>query len=119
MSWARLERLAGAPLDGQAIAADSPATDAGEAGDGSLPQDSAGQQPPIGTSQAAESETQRSEEPADEPTESAGEPPPRARRPSQARPLWTCVMHPQVHEAHPGPCPICGMPLTLREGDTP
>ena len=25
--------------------------------------------------------------------------------------LWTCKMHPQVIEDHPGDCPICGMPL--------
>jgi len=24
---------------------------------------------------------------------------------------YTCVMHPQVHESKPGPCPICHMPL--------
>jgi multidrug efflux pump subunit AcrA (membrane-fusion protein) len=24
---------------------------------------------------------------------------------------YTCTMHPQVHQSHPGPCPICGMPL--------
>lgn len=24
---------------------------------------------------------------------------------------YTCSMHPQVHADHPGPCPICGMPL--------
>jgi Cu(I)/Ag(I) efflux system membrane fusion protein len=24
---------------------------------------------------------------------------------------WTCTMHPQVHQDHPGNCPICGMPL--------
>lgn len=31
---------------------------------------------------------------------------------------WTCPMHPSVHEAHPGACPICGMqlvPVTKRE----
>lgn len=26
--------------------------------------------------------------------------------------LWTCGMHPQVIQDHPGNCPICGMPLT-------
>jgi Cu+-exporting ATPase len=25
--------------------------------------------------------------------------------------LWTCPMHPQVRQDHPGPCPICGMAL--------
>src|SRR4030095_11277900 len=24
---------------------------------------------------------------------------------------YTCSMHPSVHEAHPGKCPICGMDL--------
>ncbi|MGD9160594.1 MAG: efflux RND transporter periplasmic adaptor subunit [Desulfobacteraceae bacterium] len=24
---------------------------------------------------------------------------------------WTCSMHPQIHEARPGKCPICGMDL--------
>jgi len=24
---------------------------------------------------------------------------------------WTCSMHPQIHEDHPGSCPICGMDL--------
>src|SRR4051794_35947794 len=24
---------------------------------------------------------------------------------------WTCPMHPDVHESHPGRCPICGMTL--------
>ncbi len=26
--------------------------------------------------------------------------------------LWTCAMHPQIVQDHPGLCPICGMPLT-------
>lgn len=26
--------------------------------------------------------------------------------------LWTCRMHPQIVQDHPGLCPICGMPLT-------
>ncbi len=25
--------------------------------------------------------------------------------------FYTCTMDPQVHEAHPGDCPICGMPM--------
>ena len=38
-----------------------------------------------------------------------------AGRPKQ---LWTCGMHPQVIEDHPGNCPICHMKLTpLHEGD--
>lgn len=29
-----------------------------------------------------------------------------------AKPLWTCSMHPQVIQDHPGLCPICHMELT-------
>ena len=29
----------------------------------------------------------------------------------QAKAYYTCSMHPQVHEVHPGNCPICGMKL--------
>ena len=29
-----------------------------------------------------------------------------------AKPLWTCGMHPQILQDHPGDCPICGMKLT-------
>ena len=29
----------------------------------------------------------------------------------QAKAYYTCSMHPQVHEDHPGNCPICGMKL--------
>ncbi len=25
--------------------------------------------------------------------------------------IWTCPMHPQIRQDHPGPCPICGMAL--------
>ncbi len=32
--------------------------------------------------------------------------------------LWTCGMHPQVIEDHPGNCPICGMKLVPLRGDT-
>jgi Cu(I)/Ag(I) efflux system membrane fusion protein len=31
--------------------------------------------------------------------------------PQAARQLWTCSMHPQVIQDHPGTCPICGMTL--------
>lgn len=31
----------------------------------------------------------------------------------QAKQLYTCGMHPQVLQDHPGNCPICGMKLTL------
>ncbi len=30
---------------------------------------------------------------------------------SHEQQLWTCSMHPQVVESHPGDCPICGMKL--------
>lgn len=30
-----------------------------------------------------------------------------------AGPVYTCPMHPQVRQTHPGPCPICGMGLEL------
>ena len=29
----------------------------------------------------------------------------------QAKAYYTCSMHPQVHEEHPGNCPVCGMKL--------
>ena len=29
----------------------------------------------------------------------------------QAKVIWTCSMHPQIREDHPGNCPICGMAL--------
>lgn len=34
--------------------------------------------------------------------------------------VWTCSMHPQIQQAEPGDCPICGMdliPLTKNAGD--
>jgi Cu(I)/Ag(I) efflux system membrane fusion protein len=30
---------------------------------------------------------------------------------------WTCAMHPQVRQDHPGRCPVCGMDLTFRSAD--
>ena len=38
--------------------------------------------------------------------------------------LYTCPMHPEVRQDHPGACPKCGMPLepvvpTLAEGENP
>src|ERR1019366_3352183 len=39
-----------------------------------------------------------------------------------AKTLYTCGMHPQVIQDHPGNCPICGMKLTpirKQAGDTP
>jgi Cu(I)/Ag(I) efflux system membrane fusion protein len=38
---------------------------------------------------------------------------------TSAKQLWTCGMHPQVIQDHPGPCPICGMPLIPLTGDLP
>src|SRR5262249_7357435 len=39
-----------------------------------------------------------------------------------ARPVptgqYTCPMHPQVVQDHPGTCPICGMELVLKRSDT-
>jgi hypothetical protein len=34
---------------------------------------------------------------------------------TQAAAYYTCVMHPQIHESHPGTCPICGMKLVKVE----
>lgn len=31
--------------------------------------------------------------------------------PSQEKQLWTCGMHPEIEQDHPGNCPICGMKL--------
>ncbi len=38
--------------------------------------------------------------------------------------IWTCPMHPEVRQDHPGPCPICGMALepemvSLETGPSP
>jgi Cu+-exporting ATPase len=38
--------------------------------------------------------------------------------------IWTCPMHPQIRQDHPGNCPICGMALeplepSLEEGPNP
>ena len=30
---------------------------------------------------------------------------------------WTCPMHPEVHQAQPGNCPICGMTLVFKKSD--
>lgn len=34
----------------------------------------------------------------------------------QSEQLWTCGMHPQVIQDHPGNCPICGMKLVPKQG---
>ena len=36
-----------------------------------------------------------------------------------AKQLYTCGMHPQVVQDHPGTCPICGMDLTPMKGSAP
>ncbi len=41
-----------------------------------------------------------------------GKPGPEASSPSKEKMLYTCGMHPQVVQDHPGNCPICGMKLT-------
>lgn len=42
---------------------------------------------------------------------------------TKAKVIWTCSMHPQIHENHPGSCPICGMALVPQhsqaEADAP
>ena len=30
---------------------------------------------------------------------------------TQTQTIWTCSMHPQIRQDHPGKCPICGMTL--------
>src|ERR1039458_7641084 len=34
--------------------------------------------------------------------------------PSAAKPIYTCPMHPEVQQDHPGNCPKCGMTLELK-----
>jgi Cu+-exporting ATPase len=34
-----------------------------------------------------------------------------------AKPIYTCPMHPEVEQDHPGVCPICGMALELKAGN--
>ena len=51
--------------------------------------------------------------------ESAGPPPP-AAQPAAGKVLYTCPMHPEIVQDHPGRCPICGMhlePVTPRVDD--
>jgi Cu+-exporting ATPase len=53
--------------------------------------------------------------------------PPAAQRPAPAAPagtIYTCPMHPEVRQDHPGNCPKCGMTLepvmpSLEEGEDP
>ncbi|HEY4206999.1 MAG TPA: efflux RND transporter periplasmic adaptor subunit [Puia sp.] len=40
---------------------------------------------------------------------------PAARQADTAEDIYTCPMHPQVKEHHPGNCPICGMTLVKKE----
>ena len=35
---------------------------------------------------------------------------------SAAQVIWTCSMHPQIRQDHPGKCPICGMDLVPAGG---
>jgi hypothetical protein len=30
---------------------------------------------------------------------------------------WTCTMHPEIHKAESGNCPICGMKLVFKKSD--
>jgi RND family efflux transporter MFP subunit len=39
-----------------------------------------------------------------------------ARAGNEEKQLWTCAMHPQIIEDHPGKCPICGMTLVPVKG---
>lgn len=34
---------------------------------------------------------------------------------TQMAAYYTCVMHPEIHEDHPGNCPLCGMTLIKKE----
>ncbi|OCX52529.1 hypothetical protein BEL04_13810 [Mucilaginibacter sp. PPCGB 2223] len=43
---------------------------------------------------------------------------PAAQAMAQSQFYYTCSMHPQVHEDHPGNCPICGMKLIKVEVNT-
>ncbi|WP_083819119.1 heavy metal translocating P-type ATPase [Komagataeibacter oboediens] len=36
-------------------------------------------------------------------------------QPRRAGMIWTCPMHPQIRQDHPGSCPICGMALEPEE----
>lgn len=45
--------------------------------------------------------------------------PPEASAPLHDEPLYTCPMHPQIRQNHPGACPICGMALEAVPAFTP
>jgi P-type Cu+ transporter len=45
-----------------------------------------------------------------------GEPAVTAATPEQAGAIYTCPMHPQIRQAGPGACPICGMALEPEAG---
>jgi multidrug efflux pump subunit AcrA (membrane-fusion protein) len=54
------------------------------------------------------------------PEQTAAPKPPAAKRTAEGKPLvkkqlWTCTMHPQVVQDHPGKCPICGMNLVPKK----
>src|SRR5678810_1160039 len=36
---------------------------------------------------------------------------------AEATTVWTCSMHPQIRQDHPGRCPICGMDLVPAAGE--
>src|SRR2546426_534269 len=42
---------------------------------------------------------------------SIGDHPALNSQPSTRNPLYTCPMHPEIEQDHPGTCPICGMAL--------
>lgn len=49
---------------------------------------------------------------------------PQAAEPAPEGAIWTCPMHPEVRQDHPGACPICGMALepamvTAESGPSP
>ena len=48
----------------------------------------------------------------------AAQPAPTATRPSSGKAIYTCPMHPEVQQDHPGDCPKCGMALELKMGVT-
>ncbi|MEK6700691.1 MAG: efflux RND transporter periplasmic adaptor subunit [Planctomycetota bacterium] len=51
------------------------------------------------------------------PSTVAGRPAAVAGESPERKQLWTCGMHPQVIQDHPGDCPICHMKLTPMVGD--